>query len=194
MLLPPPPPESADDRMMHLLGASIASALAPVCLSIENISSRLQLVEGKQSWAKMVDEDSLMDNMDPSWGAPGDGWDPFFSHPNPVIKAEEDDPYDEVACCDAYEASLGVGPTPVSNRETEAVNPYFEDLTRQAYGIPPTQINLEDRHVTFNRELVNLWEEFCDRTNLRGDERLVPPLPAHHNIFIDLVNNRVQQD
>ena len=198
----PPPPESADDRMMRLLGASIASALAPVQSSIENISSRLRLVEGKQSWAEMVDEDSSMDNLDPSWGAPGDGQDPFPIRSAPVVKAEDDDPYDEVACRDAYEASLtGVGPTrfpesaastPISN--CKAVNPYFEGLTRQAYGIPPTQIDLEGHHATFNRDLVDLWDEFCNCANLHGDDRLVPLLSAHHNVFINLVNNRVQQD
>ena len=202
-----PAPESADDRMMRLLGASISSALAPVRSSIEDISSRLRLVEGKQSWAEMVEEDTSMDNPD-SWGAPGDGQDPYLhaSRSDPVaVKTEmlnDDDGYDKVACRDAYEASFGVGPTefhqsvegaPISNREVE--HPWFEELTRQAFGISPLVIDLvEGRHVTFRRDLVDMWFDFCDRANLRGDDRLVPPAAAHHNVFVDLVNKRVQSD
>ena len=202
-----PTPESADDRMMRLLGASISSALAPVRSSIEDISSRLRLVEGKQSWAEMVEEDTSMDNPD-SWGAPGDGPDPYsqVSRSDPVVVKSEtvdDDAYDEVACRDAYEASyeasFGVGPTefrksvegaPISNHEVE--HPWFEELTRQAFGISPLVIDLEGHHVTFRRDLVDMWFDFCDRANLRGDDRLVPPAAAHHNVFVDLVNHRVQ--
>ena len=204
-----PAPKSADDRMMRLLGASISSALAPVRSSIEDISSRLRLVEGKQSWAEMVEEDTSMDNPD-SWGAPGDGPDPYVqtSRSDPVVVKSEmvdDDSYDEVACRDAYEASyeasFGVGTTefhqtvegaPISNHEVE--HPWFEELTCQAFGISPLVLDLEGHHVTFRRDLVDMWFDFCDRANLHGDDRLVPPAASHHNVFVDLVNHRVQTD
>ena len=195
-----PLPESADDRMMRLLGASISSALAPVKSSIEDILSRLHLVKGKQSWAEMVKEDTSMDNLDPHWGAPGNGQDPFPQRSEPVKTEEDNDTYDEVACHDAYKNSLGdVGPTsfceslegaPISNHE--AVNPWFKSLTRQAFGISPTVIDLHGHHVAFNRDLVDMWDDFCDCANIH--DRRVPPLPDHHNVFVDLVNHCVQQD
>ena len=200
-----PPPESADERMMRLLGASISSALAPVKSSIEDISSRLRLVEGKQSWAEMVDEDTPMDNFDSSWGALGDDQHPQLSYAaasrsDPVVvKLEEDEPYDAVASRDAYEASFGVGTTVfrdtvegalVDNCETPHV--WFEYLTREAFKIPHTVVDLSGYHSTFTRRLVDLWEQFCDDANL--PDRLVPPLDEHRDVFITIVNDQMKRD
>ena len=200
-----PPPESADDRMMRLLGASISSALAPVKSSIEDISSRLRLVEGKQSWAEMVDEDTPMDNFDSSWGPPGDDQVPQLSYATAsrsdpiVVKSEEGDTYDAVASRDAYEASFGVGTTafrdtvegaPIDNHEVPHV--WFEFLTREAFKIPHTEVNLSGYHATFTRHLVDLWEQFCDDANL--SDRLVLPLDKHRDVFVTIVNDHMKRD
>ena len=52
-LSPTPPPtfETAEDRMMRLLGSTIMVALVPLKLSIDDISSRLCMVEEAQDWA-----------------------------------------------------------------------------------------------------------------------------------------------
>ena len=201
---PSPPPKSTDDRMMRLLGASISSALAPVKSSIEDISSRLRLVEGKQSWAEMVNEDTSMENFDPHWGA-GDDQNPQLSYATAsrsdpvVVKLEEEDTYDAVASRDAYEATFGVGTaafrdtvegSPIDNREEPHV--WFEYLTREAFKIPHTVVSLDGYHVTFTRQLVDLWEQFCDDANL--SDCLVPPLDEHWDIFVTIVNNQVRRD
>ena len=200
-----PPPESADERMMRLLGASISSALAPVKSSIEDISSRLRLVEGKQSWAEMVDEDASMDNFDSSWGAPGDDQNPRLSYATAprsdpiVMKSEEEDTYDAVASCDAYKASFSIGTTafrdtvegsPIDNRKEPHV--WFEYLTREAFKIPPSVINLDGYHITFTHQLVDLWEQFCDDANL--SDRLVPPLDEHRDVFVTIINDQMRRN
>ena len=197
-----PPPESTDNQLMHLLGASISSTLGPVKSSIEDILSRLRLVEGRQSWAEMVEENTSMDNLDTQWGAPGDSLDPFHSSAPPVKTEEDDNSYNDAAHQAAYKATFSLPPAefqeslegaPISNHEV--VHPWFEELTCQAFGISPLVIDLvEGHHITFQHNLVDMWEEFCDCANLRGRDRLIPPLAKHHNIFVDIINHRVQSD